>query len=155
MGAMASQITSFMIVYSTVYSGADKKDIKAPRHLPLCGVTGEFPAKMASNAENVSIWWRHHGHGQCIMKFLYFKCYSSPHRIKVVLSTISFDALINIYVIYFQAGWAQRSVFREQSYQICSLDTQLGTHHIVLHEFSTSRVPENWSHFAHISSHML
>ena len=24
-------------------------------------VTGEFPAKMASNAENVFIWWRHHG----------------------------------------------------------------------------------------------
>ena len=23
-------------------------------------VTGEFPAHMASNAENVSIWWRHH-----------------------------------------------------------------------------------------------
>ena len=22
--------------------------------------TGEFPTKMASNAENVSIWWRHH-----------------------------------------------------------------------------------------------
>ena len=22
---------------------------------------GEFPAQMASNAENVSIWWRHHG----------------------------------------------------------------------------------------------
>ena len=27
------------------------------RNLP---VTGEFPAQMASNAENVSIWWRHH-----------------------------------------------------------------------------------------------
>ena len=30
----------------------------------LCGEnspeTGEFPAQMASNAENVSIWWRHH-----------------------------------------------------------------------------------------------
>ena len=25
--------------------------------------TGEFPAQMASNAENVSIWWRHHGWG--------------------------------------------------------------------------------------------
>ena len=25
-------------------------------------VTGEFPAHMASNAENVSIWWRHHTH---------------------------------------------------------------------------------------------
>ena len=24
-------------------------------------VTGEFPAQMAINAENVSIWWRHHG----------------------------------------------------------------------------------------------
>ena len=23
-------------------------------------VTGEFPAQMASNAENVSIWWRHY-----------------------------------------------------------------------------------------------
>ena len=23
-------------------------------------VVGEFPAHMASNAENVSIWWRHH-----------------------------------------------------------------------------------------------
>ena len=23
--------------------------------------TGEYPAQMASNAENVSIWWRHHG----------------------------------------------------------------------------------------------
>ena len=37
-----------------------KENIKAPRHWPLCGnspVTGEFPAQMASNAENVSIWW--------------------------------------------------------------------------------------------------
>ena len=25
--------------------------------------TGEFPAQMASNAENVSIWWRHHATG--------------------------------------------------------------------------------------------
>ena len=24
--------------------------------------TGEFPTQMASNAENVSIWWRHHGY---------------------------------------------------------------------------------------------
>ena len=25
--------------------------------------TGDFPAQMASNAENVSIWWRHHVNG--------------------------------------------------------------------------------------------
>ena len=37
MGTMASQITSPTIVYSTIYSGADKKKtIKAPRHWPLC-----------------------------------------------------------------------------------------------------------------------
>ena len=23
-------------------------------------MTGEFPAQMASDAENISIWWRHH-----------------------------------------------------------------------------------------------
>ena len=27
--------------------------------------TGEFPAQMASNAENVSIWWRHHEWAEC------------------------------------------------------------------------------------------
>ena len=41
--------------------GAIKENIKAPRHWPLCGeLTGEFPAQMASNTENISIWWRHH-----------------------------------------------------------------------------------------------
>ena len=37
MGAMASQITSVTIVYSTVYSGADQRKHHAPRHLLLCG----------------------------------------------------------------------------------------------------------------------
>ena len=40
-----------------------KENIKA-RVTGLCAenslVTGEFPAQMASNAEIVSIWWRHH-----------------------------------------------------------------------------------------------
>ena len=43
-----------------------KENIKAPRQWPLCGeFTGHrwIPALMASNAENVSIWWRHHGLG--------------------------------------------------------------------------------------------
>ena len=54
MNKMASQITSLTIVYSTVYSGKMKENIKAPRHWPLCGKfteTGEFPAQKASNAE--------------------------------------------------------------------------------------------------------
>ena len=37
------------------------------RNTGLCAenslMTGEFPAQKASNAENVSIWWRHHGLG--------------------------------------------------------------------------------------------
>ena len=64
MGAMASQITNLAIVYSTVYSGADQRKHQSFRVTGLCvgnsPVTGEFPAQMASNAENVSIWWRHH-----------------------------------------------------------------------------------------------
>ena len=48
-------------------------------------VTVEFPAQMASNAENVSIWWRHH------VKFprcrLHETCNVCCFGIEVVLST--------------------------------------------------------------------
>ena len=30
--------------------------------------TGEFSAQMASNAENVSIWWRHHAHDVYVLR---------------------------------------------------------------------------------------
>ena len=33
-------------------------------------MTGEFPAQRASNAENVSIWWRHHVH--LLQQYLFF-----------------------------------------------------------------------------------
>ena len=62
MGAIASQVTSLTNVYSTVYS-----DAKKTSKLSVTGLcagnspgAGEFPAEMASYAENVSIWWRHH-----------------------------------------------------------------------------------------------
>ena len=63
MSMIASQIASLTIVYSTAYSGADQREHQSSRYWPLCGEftgTGEFPAQRASNAENVSIWWRHH-----------------------------------------------------------------------------------------------
>ena len=57
MGAMSSQINSIRIVYLTVYSSADQRP--KLRVIGLCAgnsaVTVEFPAQMASNAENVSI----------------------------------------------------------------------------------------------------
>ena len=63
MGVMASQITSLTIVYSTFYSGAIKETSKL-RVTGLCvgnsPVTGELPAQITGNAENVSIWWCHH-----------------------------------------------------------------------------------------------
>ena len=66
MGAIASQITSLVIVYSTVYWGTYQKKYEISASLAFCAgispLTCEFPAQMASDAEKVSIWWRHHGH---------------------------------------------------------------------------------------------
>ena len=64
MSAMSSQITSLRIVYSSVYSMRRSRKTSKDRVTGFCEgntpVTGEFPAQSASNAENVSIWWRHH-----------------------------------------------------------------------------------------------
>ena len=44
--------------------------------------TGEFPTQMASNAENVSIWWRHHGfenllpYAVCVRMNICYTCVS-------------------------------------------------------------------------------
>ena len=60
MSAMASQITNL----TQPFIQAQIKETSKLRVTGLCAgnspVTGEFPAQMASNAENVSIWWRHH-----------------------------------------------------------------------------------------------
>ena len=62
MSVMASQITGASIVCSTVCSGADQEKLRATG---LCEgnppMTDGFPSQGASNAENVSIWRRHHG----------------------------------------------------------------------------------------------
>ena len=64
MSAMASQITSLMIVYWTIYSSADRRKYQSFCVTGLCEgdspVTGELPPQRTSNVENVSIWWRHH-----------------------------------------------------------------------------------------------
>ena len=75
MSAMAPQITSLTIVYSTVHSGTyQRKKTSQLLVTGLCArnspVTGEFPAQMASNAEKVSIWWRHHDIYQLCVRYL-------------------------------------------------------------------------------------
>ena len=37
-------------------------------------MTGEFPAQMASNAKNVSIWWRHH-ESWCQLSYNHIRCH--------------------------------------------------------------------------------
>ena len=71
MGAIASKITNHTILYSTVFQTQVKKTSKL-RVTGLCAGnspgTGEFPAQMASNEENVSICWHHHAtapYGSC------------------------------------------------------------------------------------------
>ena len=62
MRVMASQITGVSIVCSTICLGADQRKYKSSASLVLEGnppISGEFPLQRASNAENVSIWWRH------------------------------------------------------------------------------------------------
>ena len=63
MSAMVSQIIGVSMVCSTVCSGADQH--QSAGVTGLCEgnspVTGEFPSQRASNAEKLSIWWRHHG----------------------------------------------------------------------------------------------
>ena len=63
MGAIASIIASLTIVFSTFIQTQIKENTK----LRVTGLyvgsspgTGEFPAQLASNAENVSIWWSYH-----------------------------------------------------------------------------------------------
>ena len=65
MSPMASQITSFTIVYSTVYSGADQRKHQSSASLPLWGdspMTGEFPHKGPVTRkmfpfDDVIMWW--------------------------------------------------------------------------------------------------
>ena len=53
--------------------GRRSKKISKLRATGLCAgnslVTGEFPAQRVSNAENVSIWWRHHDYCSLLFKW--------------------------------------------------------------------------------------
>ena len=50
--------------------------------------TGEFPAQMASNAENVSIWWRHH------VDMVALDIGGEPCRERTMASYISHDSIL-------------------------------------------------------------
>ena len=63
-GAMASQITSITIAYSTVYSGADQRKHQSSASLAFVrGINRgpvNAPHKWPVTRKNDSTWWRHH-----------------------------------------------------------------------------------------------
>ena len=91
MGAIATQITSLTIVYSTVYSDADQRRHQSSVSLAFVWIIhrgpGLFPAQMASYVENVSIWWRHHG-------------YVCHHRIAIIIFCLGFSSLERSYICH-------------------------------------------------------
>ena len=52
--------------------------------------TGEFPAQMASNTENVSIWWRHHG---AAVQNMIPMCRNSEHY-QVIISRFMLSVVV-------------------------------------------------------------
>ena len=132
MGAIASQITSLTIVYSTVYSDADQR--KHQSSASLAFVRGihrwpvNFPTQRASNAENVSTWRRHYDFSkmvprspgciqwdcQCSWKWrLYKTCFYILHvhfvcfsPLQSRMSNCSHDSLsINVQHILAETKW--------------------------------------------------
>ena len=60
MGTTASKISSLTIVYSAVYSGAEQRKHQSSASMVFVwGIHRWIPREFL--AQNVSIWWRHHG----------------------------------------------------------------------------------------------
>ena len=68
MGAMTPKSPASRL-FTQLFIQAQIKKTPKPRVTGLCAgnspATGEFPSQMASNAENVSIWRRHHAAIEC------------------------------------------------------------------------------------------
>ena len=77
---------------SRLFGHRSKKKSKL-RVTGLCG-TGEFPIQMASNAKNVSIWWRHHDFSHIGLRVL---CKPNTCRCKLVhIDSCQFKAFTTI-----------------------------------------------------------
>ena len=101
MGAIAFQITSLTIVYATVYSDTDQRKCQSSSSLAF--VTGEFPAQMVSNTENISIWWRHHD--------LRVNMYSLAMPL---LPPIPYMIYLNHIMFHYEMSMLQLSIFCKQ-----------------------------------------
>ena len=67
-------------------------------------VTGEFPAQMATNAENFSIWWRHHDTWIWCCYILLYKMYTGGHIQRYTLTIFYFPFTPALYLIWFKSA---------------------------------------------------
>ena len=92
MGAIACQITSLTIFYSIVYLLADQRKYQSSR-VP----DRDCVLQMTSNAENVSIWWRHHENKWMIST----SCLYLLERLNNVLQTCQEILAGNNYITFY------------------------------------------------------
>ena len=105
-GTMASQITSLTIVYSfRLFRHRSKNTSK----LHVTGLsagnspaTGEFPAQMARNAENVSIWWRHHWYAG-----LSWELHLDHHHIHFEIRVLSVSNSMGLFIFINKWGYEE------------------------------------------------
>ena len=88
--------------------------------------TGEFPAQMASYAENVSIWWRHHVQrmDRCLTAPRYYHCSLSMQKVfrGIYLRAISRDVMKEIKLLKWLLRHPSQSVnttFSATFYAFC------------------------------------
>ena len=81
MGATASQITSLIIEYTTVYSGAGPRKHQSSASLAFVGEIHRWPVnsphKWPVTRKMFSIWWRHHELGWASLPSLWGR---EPHH---------------------------------------------------------------------------
>ena len=124
-----------------------KENIKAPRPWPLCGeVPGEFPAQMASNAENVYIWWRHHVNTKITLSLV--SAYSVLRSITyIILSPYIYRSILFYFTLFYSILWCTQNVMfvtvsnskylfhlKYASYNICAINLphiQYASHDII------------------------
>ena len=83
-----------------------KENTKAPRHWPFCGEftgTSEFTTQMASNGENVSIWWRHHDIGHSGHSWVYSFKIKGKRVIPASKTHLAFTILTLLAIVTFVA----------------------------------------------------
>ena len=104
MSAVSSQITSVSPdgLRNRLFRRRSKKTSKF-RVTGLCEgnspVTGQFPSQRTSNAENVSIWWRHHGSSNLFLRLELCNTSRVAYRLLWKIQCVAHCALYFWYLI--------------------------------------------------------